>query len=159
MFAGAAAYSALFWLPDGGFAWMALLLGAAGFLSGCGGPLGPALLASVVDADARRTGERREGIYFAAKEFVEKASGAAVALVAGVALQLSGFVPNAEQGPGTLFAIRGCLSFLPGVTFFAGALLLGPFEAAAAPAPVGPLTRAAAPLAGSSPELRLARDR
>jgi GPH family glycoside/pentoside/hexuronide:cation symporter len=159
MFAGAAAYSALFWLPADGFAWIALLLGAAGFLTGCGGPLGPAFLASVADAESRRTGERREGIYFAAKEFVEKASGAAVALVAGVVLQLSGFVPNAEQEPGTLIAIRACLSFLPGATFFAGAVLLGGFQGAAAPASPGSLRRAGAPLRDSSPETRPARDR
>ncbi len=60
-----------------------------GFFTGCLGPIGPTFFAAIVDEDARRTGERHEAVYFAAKEFVEKASGAAVALMVGVVLQLS----------------------------------------------------------------------
>jgi GPH family glycoside/pentoside/hexuronide:cation symporter len=124
MFGGAIAYTGLFWLPADDFVWIAILLGSAGFSSGCGGPIGPSFFAATADASALKTGERREGVYFAAKEFVEKASGAAVALAVGVLLQVSGFEPNVEQGPTTIFTIRGCLSFLPGLSFLLGAVLL-----------------------------------
>ena len=129
MVAGSIAYSALFVLPADDFTWIATLLAAAGFSSGAAGPLGPTFFATLADADTRRTGEQRQGVYFAAKEFAEKASGAAVALVVGVALQVSGFEPNASQNPATLLAIRGCLSVFPGTAFLLGALLLGRFVA------------------------------
>jgi len=127
MVAGALAYSTLFLLPTDDFTWIAILLAAAGFSSGAAGPLGPTFFATLADADTRRTGEQRQGVYFAAKEFVEKASGATVALVVGVALQVSGFEPNAPQNPATLLTIRGCLSIFPGAAFLIGALLLGRF--------------------------------
>ena len=128
MFAGAFSYASLFVLPADDLFWIAALLGAAGFSSGAGGPLGPSFFASFADADALRTGEHRQGVYFAAKEFVEKASGATVALVVGVALQTSGFEPNVEQNHATLVTIRICLSVFPGAAFLAGATLLGRFE-------------------------------
>ena len=44
MIAGSFSFGALFWLPSDSFVGMAMLLGAAGFSSGCGGPLGPSFL-------------------------------------------------------------------------------------------------------------------
>jgi Na+/melibiose symporter-like transporter len=138
MVAGALAYSALFMLPADDFAWIAILLAAAGFSSGAAGPLGPTFFATLADADTRRTGEPRQGVYFAAKEFAEKASGAAVALVVGVALQVSEFEPNVPQNPATLLAIRACLSILPGAAFLLGALMLGRFVESARGGGPGP---------------------
>ena len=69
-------------------------------------------------------------MYFAAKEFVEKASGAAVALVVGIVLQVSGFEPNVEQNETVKVAIRGCLGLLPGASLLIGAALLNGLEIA-----------------------------
>jgi GPH family glycoside/pentoside/hexuronide:cation symporter len=124
MLGASVSYALLFVLPSDDFAVMGSLLGLAGFWSGCMGPVGPTFFASVVDEDAERSGERREGTYFAAKEFVEKASGAFVALAVGSVLQLVGFEPNAVQSESVELAIRGCLGLLPGVTLLIGALLL-----------------------------------
>ena len=91
MIGASLSYALLTFLPLDDFRVMGVLLGMAGFFTGCIGPIGPSFFASLVDEDATRTGERREGVYFAAKEFVEKASGAAVVLVVGIALQAVGF--------------------------------------------------------------------
>lgn len=48
----------------------------------------------MTDDDERRSGERKEGLYFAAWTFTNKAAGASVVLVVGAALQLAGFEPN-----------------------------------------------------------------
>ncbi len=138
MLGAAASYASLFVLQADDLVLTGLLLGAAGFWTGCGGPIGPTFFADLVDEDARRSGERREGVYFAAKEFVEKASGATVALVVGIVLELAGFVPNVDQSREAELAIRGCLALLPGATLLVGALLLRGLEIgdAAASGPV-----------------------
>ena len=105
-----------------------VMLASAGFFTGCGGPIGPSLLAAVIDDDERRTGERKEGVYFAAWAFVEKLGGAVVVLVVGMALQLSGFEPNQPQGPAANLALRACLGLLPCVMFLAGALAFRRFS-------------------------------
>lgn len=99
-------------------------LGLAGFLSGCTGPVGPTLFAGLVDREAERTGIRREGAYFGAKEFTEKTSAAAAALCVGIALEVSGFEPNVEQSDTARAAIRGCVSVLPGGALLVAAWLL-----------------------------------
>jgi hypothetical protein len=61
---------------------------------------------------------------------------AAVAVIVGGVLQLSGFEPNVDQTPNTQLAIRGCPSRLPGLTFVLGALLLGGFKDVASGPPI-----------------------
>jgi GPH family glycoside/pentoside/hexuronide:cation symporter len=124
MFGAAIAYASLFWLQADAFGSAAVLLACAGFFSGCAGPNAPTLLAAVIDEDASRTGERKEGVYFAAWNFVQKCSGALVVLLLGASLQLAGFEPNVAQGPSADLAIRLCLSALPASMFALGAVLL-----------------------------------
>jgi GPH family glycoside/pentoside/hexuronide:cation symporter len=121
-------YTLLALMPVDDFRVIGVLLATAGFCTGCLGPIGPSFFASLVDEDAARTGERREGVYFAAKEFVEKASGAAVVLVVGVLLQVVGFEPNVEQSENVEWAIRACMGFLPGAAMALGAWLLRGLE-------------------------------
>ena len=121
-------YVLLTFLPPDDFRLMGVLLGTAGFFTGCVGPIGPSFFASLVDRDSARTGERREGVYFAAKEFAEKASGAAVVFVVGVALQVVGFEPNVEQSEPVVWAIRCSLGLFPGTALVVGALLLRGLE-------------------------------
>ncbi len=128
MLGASISYALLFLLPPHDFLVTGFLLGTAGFWTGCVGPIGPTFFAAIVDEDARRTGERREGVYFAAKEFVEKASGAAVVLVVGGVLQVTGFEPNVEQSETVRLAIRGCLGLLPGVSLLISAALLAGLE-------------------------------
>ena len=77
----------------------------------------------MIDWDELRTGERKEGSYFAVWNFVRKSATGITAMVAGVALQVAGFVPNAEQTESAKLAIRGLMALFPGVCFLIGTLL------------------------------------
>jgi len=100
----------------------------AGFAGGCGQILGPSLKADVIDWDELRTGERKEGAYFATWNFVQKSAGGVVAMLAGVALQLVGFEPNAEQSEDAKFTIRALLSLLPCSFYAAGIAIFWRFR-------------------------------
>jgi len=128
MVGAAVSYASLFGLQANDLALAAVLLAGAGFWSGCGGPLGPSLLADVIDDDERRTGERKEGLYFAAWALAQKASAALVVLVVGIALQATGFEPNAEQTRAADLALRFCLAGLPCLMFAVGALAFRGFS-------------------------------
>jgi GPH family glycoside/pentoside/hexuronide:cation symporter len=77
----------------------------------------------VIDWDEARTGERKEGVYFAAWHLAEKLALGIAAAVTGLALSLGGFAPNQPQGESALLAMRLLLSLFPLVCFGAGALL------------------------------------
>lgn len=55
------------------------------------------IMGDLVDYDADRSGHRREGLYVTVFRLVGKVAAAIVGLVLGVALQTSGYEPNAEQ--------------------------------------------------------------
>jgi GPH family glycoside/pentoside/hexuronide:cation symporter len=118
---GALAYVPLFWLQADAFVWAAVALAFAGFFMGCGGPVAPALLAEAVDDDADRSGQRKEGVYFAAWNFVDKCGSALVVLTLGLSLQLSGFEPNVAQQPAADLVLRACVSLLPASLFLVAA--------------------------------------
>lgn len=65
-----------------------------------------AMLPDAIEVDALRTGVKKEGSFYGMWTFMTKV-GAAIALaVTGLVLQFGGFVPNVDQGPGALLAIR-----------------------------------------------------
>jgi GPH family glycoside/pentoside/hexuronide:cation symporter len=72
-----------------------MFLGAilGGMASGCGGAIGPSVKGDVIDYDEYLTGERKEGSYFAALNFVYKSATGIMLLVTGFVLQFSGFIP------------------------------------------------------------------
>jgi GPH family glycoside/pentoside/hexuronide:cation symporter len=113
MLAAVVFYALLFFVRVDGLVEAALLIALVGFASGSAGPIGPSLLADLIDRDEARTRQRRDGIFFAAWEFTEKTAGAIVVMVVAAALQLSGFEPNVAQGASADFAIRCCLSLFP----------------------------------------------
>ncbi len=77
-----------------------------------------AMIGEVVDEDELRSGQRREGIYNGAFTFLRKLGGASAFLLAGLVLELSGYVAGTAQTPNALLAIRAMSTFVP-------ALLLG----------------------------------
>ena len=86
--------------------------------------LGPSMKADVVDVDELRTGERKEGSYFAIWNLATKAAtGVAIAITGGV-LQVSGFEPNVEQTIQAEGALRGLFGALPMALHLLAALLL-----------------------------------
>jgi len=70
---------------------------AYGFGASATNAMGAAVLADVVDFDEVETGERKEGAYFASWHFMRKTVQGLMLVVAGLALQWSGFEPNVEQ--------------------------------------------------------------
>ena len=79
---------------EGDVLMIALLLPAAGFALGCGGTVGPSILADVIDGDELETGERKEGAYNAAWGFAFKSSNALTILITSLVLQGIGFEPH-----------------------------------------------------------------
>ena len=110
------------------WALMMTLLVTAGFCSGCGGTVGPSILADVIDYDEYTTGERKEGAYSAAWGFAIKAANAMIVFVVGVALQLSGFEPNVEQARSAEITLRVLQGGLPFTMFMIGAFLFRRFS-------------------------------
>lgn len=117
------AFSALFLVGPGDWQYVAVLALLAGVGGGCGAVVAPSIQADIIDWDELRTGERKEGAYFAVWSFVRKGAFGLTAGATGIALAATGFVPNAEQGPDTLLAMRALFGLFPGACYLAGTLL------------------------------------
>ncbi len=104
---------------------LAFLLGLA---SGCGNVIAPAIKADVIDYDEMLTGERKEGAYFAAWNFVRKCAASVTAVITGYVLQFSGFEPNIEQTETTQTAMKAIFALLPGGCYIVGAILFTRFS-------------------------------
>jgi GPH family glycoside/pentoside/hexuronide:cation symporter len=128
MVATAFAFGGMFFVGSGDVTLAVVLLVAAGTAQGCGGTVGPSILADVIDWDEWSTGERKEGAYSAAWGFTLKGAQAVVILLTGWVLQLSGFEPNAEQTPTANLALRSLFAGLPFVCFLVGAALFSRFR-------------------------------
>jgi GPH family glycoside/pentoside/hexuronide:cation symporter len=104
-----------------------VLLVACGVLGGiggsCGQVVGPSIQADVIDWDEHRTGQRKEGVYFAAWNFVRKAAFGIVAMLLGTTLSWIGFAPNQPQSDETLLALRVLFGLFPGASYLVGTLL------------------------------------
>ncbi|MBW2280801.1 MAG: MFS transporter, partial [Deltaproteobacteria bacterium] len=85
----------------------------AGTAAGCGAMVGPSIQADVIDFDEYETGERKEGAYFAAWNFVFKSATGVTLMLTGWVLQFSGFAPNQEQTESARFAILFLYSIFP----------------------------------------------
>ena len=121
-------FGATFLIGENDVAPMIVLLVFAGAAAGCGGTVGPSILADVIDYDEYLSGERKEGIYSAAWGFTLKASHALVILLVGLVLELSGFRPNVDQTVTADLALRGLYAGLPLTAFLTGAFLFRRFR-------------------------------
>lgn len=99
---------------------LAFVVGVGG---GCGHVVGSSVQADVIDVDEFRTGERKEGAYFAVWNFVRKAGFGASTVLTGLVLGWVGFEAGAEQGEDTLLALRALFSFVPGTCYAVGTFL------------------------------------
>ena len=104
------------------------LAAAGGVVTGALDVIMPSLQADVIDWDELRTGQRKEGVYFAAWHLAEKLALGVAAGVTGLALAASGFVPNQGQGAPALLAMRLLLSLFPLACYAAGALVFVRFR-------------------------------
>jgi GPH family glycoside/pentoside/hexuronide:cation symporter len=110
------AFGGMFFATEGDVVLLSSLALLAGLGGGCGQVVGPSIQADVIDWDEHRTGERKEGAYFAVWNFVRKSAFGLAAMLAGGLLQVLGFEPNAEQSEGVKIGMRalfiGTLAFL-----------------------------------------------
>ena len=107
---------------------MFILAVFAGLAAGCGGTIGPSVQGDVIDYDEHRTGERKEGSYFAAWNFVYKSAFGIMLALTGFVLDLSGFVPNQPQTMTTQVWMVGLYGAFPLVCYSIGAALFSRFK-------------------------------
>jgi glycoside/pentoside/hexuronide:cation symporter, GPH family len=99
-----------------------------GLAAGCGGTIAPSIQSDVIDYDEYTTGERKEGSYFAAWNFVFKSAMGVMLLLTGFVLEFSGFVPNQEQTLTVKLAILTLYGLFPLVCYMIGAWLFRRFS-------------------------------
>lgn len=100
----------------------------AGLAAGCGGTISPSVQGDVIDYDEYLTGERKEGSYFAAWNFVHKGGMGVMLLLTGFVLQVVGFVPNQPQTMTVQVAMVTLYGLFPLVCYLTGALLFSRFR-------------------------------
>jgi glycoside/pentoside/hexuronide:cation symporter, GPH family len=104
------------------------LLFVAGLAGGCGGTIGPSVQSDVIDYDELRTGERKEGMYFAVWDFVFKSAIGVMALLTGFTLQATGYTPNAVQPEAARLAMILLFSVFPLFCYFVGTWIFTRFN-------------------------------
>ena len=105
----------------------AVILGVAGLLGVVQGGmriLPHSIKADVIDLDELRTGERKEGAYFATWNFVQKAAGAGAVVVTGLALEVAGVRPGGGGGPVDAERMRMVTAVMPALLLAVATLLL-----------------------------------
>ncbi len=123
-----ASFGAMFLAGPGQWIMIASLSFSGGFANGCGTVIGQSIKADVIDYDEWKTGERKEGAYFAAWSFVFKGSGGITMMITGIVLQLVGFVPNVPQTDEVKLALRALFALFPLVCFAIGIALMARFS-------------------------------
>ena len=107
--------------------WILAMAFFAGLANGCGGTLGPSVQGDVIDYDEHLTGERKEGAYFAAWNFMQKSALGLMLLLTGFVLEFSGFVPNVEQTMQVKYSMVTLYGLFPLVCYAVGAYLFSKF--------------------------------
>ena len=123
MSAMALAFGGMSFVREGDIVLLSALGLLAGIGGGCGQVVGPSIQADVIDWDEHRTGERKEGAYFAVWNFVRKSAYGIAAMLAGILLEVIGFEPNAEQSEGAQLGMRALFGLVPGACYAAGTLV------------------------------------
>ncbi len=118
-----AALASIGLVPEGGFEITIVIAVIAGLAISCLDVVLPSIQADVIDYDEFRTGERKEGVYFAVWHLAAKMATGVAAGMVGFVLQGVGFEANAEQTPATTEAIRIVMSAFPLTVYGAGTLL------------------------------------
>ena len=99
----------------------------AGLSAGCEGTIAPSVQSDIIDYDEFKTGERKEGSYFAAFNFVQKSATGVMILITGWVLELSGFMPNVEQTFTVQIAIVTLYGLSPLICYTIGTVLFSKF--------------------------------
>ncbi|MEP2987737.1 MAG: MFS transporter [Parasphingorhabdus sp.] len=99
-----------------------------GIAHGASQVLGPSLKADVIDTDEASSGERKEGVFFAAWNFAIKASIGIAIVISGWMLSATGFEPGVAQSEMALTGIRALVSAAPLICHILAIILLLKFS-------------------------------
>ena len=99
----------------------------AGLSAGCGGTIAPSVQSDIIDYDEYLTGERKEGSYFAAFNFVQKSATGVMILITGYVLQFAGFEPNVQQSQTVQVVMVSLYGLSPLICYAIGAFLFSRF--------------------------------
>ena len=124
----AGAFGGMYFLEEGSIYLLSILAMLGGTAAGCGAMIGPSIQADVIDFDEFETGQRKEGTYFAAWNFVFKSATGITIMLTLTVLELVGFEPNVEQNENVKFAIIALYSLAPLACYLIGAMLLRSFS-------------------------------
>ena len=121
-------FGGMFFLEHGSDTLISVLAVICGLGAGSGAVVAPSIQADVIDYDEYRSGQRKEGTYFATWNFVFKSATGITLMLTGMVLSMSGFVPNAEQGESTRMALLTLYAIFPLVCYLTGALIFSQFK-------------------------------
>jgi len=110
--------------------WPLMLVSATivGLCQSCGSVLGYSIKAEIVDFDEYQTGERKEGAYFSAWNFVFKTAFGITLMLTGYVLEFAGYVPNVEQTETVKTALLSLYALYPFVCYMIGAAIFSRFS-------------------------------
>jgi Na+/melibiose symporter-like transporter len=128
----AGSFGAMIFLTANAVPLLMVLAFLAGTAASCGAMMGPSIQADVIDWDEHATGERKEGSYFAAWNFVFKIANGLTIWLTGLVLSFSGYVPNVEQTERVKLVILALYGIFPMLCYGTGALLFARFRLDAA---------------------------
>lgn len=97
MIASAFGFGSILFVGEGDWPLVAFSGLASGIAVGCSNTLGYTLKSEIIDCDEYKTGERKEGVYFAGWAFAQKLAAGLMIFLVGQALEWSGFDRNAEH--------------------------------------------------------------
>jgi GPH family glycoside/pentoside/hexuronide:cation symporter len=87
-----------------------------------------AMVPDTIEFDAAQTGERKEGAYYGIWTFISKLGTSLSVFVSGLILSLGGYIANAEQGSGAVFAIRLLVGPIPAVILLGAMLVIETYK-------------------------------
>lgn len=126
MIASGLAFGSVLLVGEGDWPLVAISAVTSGMAVSCSNTLGYTLKSEIIDCDEYRTGERKEGAYFAGWAFVQKLAAGMMIFVVGQALEWSAFEPGAttqsELVRTTMIALMGgapLVCYLIGAVAFA----------------------------------------
>jgi len=128
----AVSFGSMVFLSENSVRLLMVLAFAAGTAAGCGNMVGPSIQADVIDWDEHATGERKEGSYFAAWNFVFKVANGLTLWLTGLVLSFSGYVPNVDQTASVKQVMLALYGLFPMLCYGLGAFLFSRFRLDAA---------------------------
>ena len=121
-------FGGMFFLEEGSVMLITVLAFICGLGAGSGAVVAPSIQSDVIDYDEYCSGKRKEGVYFAAWNFVFKSATGITLMLTGIVLGLSGFVPNVVQTEVVKSTMLILYAIFPLVCYVIGALIFTQFK-------------------------------